>query len=346
MGKIETFESPELIYNFTGDWLRTTQRAYQGSFSYGSRSIGHSQETNAYLTIHTDYIEFYWYVSSEGGYDFFEFYIDGEIKIRASGTSNTWTKFSENLPRRAYTFRWRYVKDGSVSRGDDRAYIDNLFINEGEKRYFIEDENVLKVWSETQEKYMPVINDEAKTLTANDLSEEVFLHYGMEEIVPRKEGLVDSQPRIHFYTDEGKAVENPSNYRLKLKEMVSSLPKVVWENVGRTLEEKIESIMIEDTVSNNSTIHYALSKDKETWYVYDQELEQWEVVDISNELDFAIKGLRSSDFQMIQKEAYEALFQKGDSLYMAYRFYKVGATDECKFISIRINYVEPITKVV
>ncbi|MGF7186638.1 hypothetical protein GGQ84_002762 [Desulfitispora alkaliphila] len=347
MSQIETFEGEDLKYNFTGDWERTTQRAYEGNYSFGSKNITHNQQTNAYLTINTDHIEFYWYVSSENNYDWFEFYIDDTREIRASGTNNSWTKFSKELTQGEHTFRWRYVKDRSVSHGDDRAYIDNLIINLGDKRYFIEDEGLLKVWNEDTEKYAPVESfdeqlEETIQLTAKDLSEEVFMEYGMDELVASREGLSDSRPKIHHFTTEEEVVNACSNYVLKLTETVTSLPKIVTENKGRNLQEKIKEIIVEDNVSGTGDLQYALSKDKENWYVIDENNAEWMSVDITDDADFAAKGMRKVDFEDIEEKQYEEIFHPGDELFFAYRFYKEQQSDECKLKAIKINYIVPV----
>lgn len=346
MAKTETFESEDLRYDFTGDWERTTQRAYEGTYSFGSKNIGHSQQTNAYLTITTDYIEFYWYVSSENNYDWFEFYIDGTRELRESGTKG-WNRFSKELPKSEYTFRWRYLKDGSVSNGDDRAYIDNLIINKSESRYFIEDNQVLKIWNADTEEYVTVttfdeVSEEIINLTSIDLSEEVFMNYGMESLVESKSGLIDNKPKIHYFTNEEDVIDNPSKYALSLTETVTSLPRIVIENEGRTLREKIDSVVIDDSLSGTGDIKYALSKDKKNWYAFDINSMEWQIVDVTNDADFAVKGMRKIDFAVITNTYYEEIFQSGDKMHLAFRFYKDGLADECKFKAIKINYVSSI----
>jgi len=36
------------------------------------------------------------------------------------------------------------------------------------------------------------------------------------------------------------------------------------------------------------------------------------------------------------------LFAVGDTLYLAFRFYKGTEGDECKFLGVRVNYTSPI----
>lgn len=347
MANRETFEVDTLKLPFTGDWIRTNQRAYEGSFSYGSRVISHNQQSNAYLNIVTDYIEFYWFVSSESGYDFFEFYIDGNREIRASGTNNSWSKFSKQLEKGEHTFRWRYFKDGSVSHGDDRAYIDNLIIQTAENRYLIEDGGTIKIWSGEENGYIPLEVEDEMTgelieITSDLLTEELILSFGMEELPEHTEGLIGSNTRILFYTDDEEVVSNRENFRLKLTEAVKSLPKIAVEKTGRRLQEKISSIVIDDSTTGLSDLQYALSYDGSSWFVFDNISMGWVQVDIFNDAAFSENGMRRADFLAVTEEHYEQLFQPNDYLYLAFRFFKHQLTDSCKFRGIRINYASSV----
>ncbi|MDY7107550.1 MAG: hypothetical protein SYC29_02840, partial [Planctomycetota bacterium] len=73
-------------------------------------------------------ISFWYRVSSEAGYDFFNFSIDGEQHIHASGTGGPWTHFSIVLEPGSHELRWEYDKDQSVSHGSDTVWIDDLEI--------------------------------------------------------------------------------------------------------------------------------------------------------------------------------------------------------------------------
>ncbi len=70
-------------------------------------------------------VRFYWKVSSEGGYDYLEFYIDGSLQDRISGTED-WHLMAYALSLGSHTLEWRYVKDYSVSEGDDCGWVDKV----------------------------------------------------------------------------------------------------------------------------------------------------------------------------------------------------------------------------
>ncbi len=74
----------------------------------------------------TEMVSFYWKVSSESGYDYLEFYIDGELQDQISGTVD-WQQMTYTITASgSHTLEWRYVKDYSVSEGDDCGWVDKM----------------------------------------------------------------------------------------------------------------------------------------------------------------------------------------------------------------------------
>jgi hypothetical protein len=67
-------------------------------------------------------------ISSEAGFDVLKFYIDGVLQTTWSGTSVAGWQMSPTylLTEDVHTLRWEYVKDGSLSMGQDAAFIDGL----------------------------------------------------------------------------------------------------------------------------------------------------------------------------------------------------------------------------
>jgi len=69
-------------------------------------------------------LTFYWKVSSEEDSDYLEFYIDDVREDRISGEVG-WQKKTYDVNSTGYhTLKWRYVKDGSGSDGDDKGWVD------------------------------------------------------------------------------------------------------------------------------------------------------------------------------------------------------------------------------
>jgi hypothetical protein len=89
--------------------------------------IDHDQSTNLQVTLDcvSGNITFYRKVSSELGYDYLKFYIDGIEKGKWSGEEE-WAKVSVAVTAGTRTFKWTYLKDSSESEGSDKAWIDDV----------------------------------------------------------------------------------------------------------------------------------------------------------------------------------------------------------------------------
>jgi hypothetical protein len=115
--------------NFTTDgdakWFFQTAKAFFDDDAAQSGGISHNQESwMQTLVSGTGTFSFYWKVSSEAGYDFLEFYIDGVLQDRISG-SEGWQKMTYAITAPGlHTLEWRYIKDNNVSEGDDSGWID------------------------------------------------------------------------------------------------------------------------------------------------------------------------------------------------------------------------------
>ena len=70
-------------------------------------------------------LTFYRKVSSENGYDYLRFYIDGNMMDQWSG-NHSWEQFSYPVSAGSHTFKWQYDKDNIVSSGEDCAWIDYI----------------------------------------------------------------------------------------------------------------------------------------------------------------------------------------------------------------------------
>jgi subtilisin family serine protease len=108
------------------DWTIDSANQYEGSYCARSGSITHNQESDIEVTVEVAAagdIVFWYRVSSEANYDYLRFYVDGgEVASWAGEVS--WAQFSYPVTTGSHTFKWSYDKDGSVSNGDDAAWID------------------------------------------------------------------------------------------------------------------------------------------------------------------------------------------------------------------------------
>ncbi len=73
-------------------------------------------------------ISFYWAVSSEEGFDFLRFFINGVEHDKISGGGG-WTREAYVLPAGTHTLTWTYTKDDFVSAGFDIGLVDQFAIH-------------------------------------------------------------------------------------------------------------------------------------------------------------------------------------------------------------------------
>jgi hypothetical protein len=112
----------------TTNWSVTNAGPYEGLYCAKSGTITHSQTSTLALSLEVmanDSIHFYYKVSSESGYDYLRFSIDGTELNKWSGTVD-WSLVTFPVTTGNHTFTWSYTKDGSVSSGSDCAWIDYI----------------------------------------------------------------------------------------------------------------------------------------------------------------------------------------------------------------------------
>ena len=120
----------EYYWNFSGsqDWFLTTTAPYEGTYCSQSGNISDNQNTdlfNSAFVVTEGEISFARKVSSESGYDYLHFYIDGSEMDSWSG-AEAWAETNYDVSAGIHTFKWSYTKDGSVGSGSDCGWIDNI----------------------------------------------------------------------------------------------------------------------------------------------------------------------------------------------------------------------------
>ena len=116
----------------TGDanWVAQTGTSYDGADAVESGPVFAGESSRFSISKLTTSVSFWYKVSSEGNYDFFEFYIDGSRRLRTSGEVG-WTQFTDNsLSNTTHTFEWRYTKDNYVDSGSDKAWVDKVVFDQ------------------------------------------------------------------------------------------------------------------------------------------------------------------------------------------------------------------------
>lgn len=126
----ETNTFTKFPWNFGGNanWTLTNVLPYEGLYCAKSGTIGSSSSTILqinYNVANNDSISFYRKVSSESGYDFLNFWIDGTTAESWSGNIS-WSKVKYPVTQGPHIFKWEYTKDGSATGGSDCAWIDYI----------------------------------------------------------------------------------------------------------------------------------------------------------------------------------------------------------------------------
>jgi hypothetical protein len=100
-----------------------------GSFAAQSGPVGDSRQSSLLLVTNllSGAGSFDYRVSSEEGWDFLEFYLNGVRLGRWSGEVG-WTSFQFHIAAGLNTLEWRYSKDANFSAGLDAAFIDNVYL--------------------------------------------------------------------------------------------------------------------------------------------------------------------------------------------------------------------------
>jgi gingipain R len=110
------------------DWFVTTDAPYQGENCLESGDVGDDQSTS--LTISLEFltdgdVSFARRVSTEDGWDYLYFIIDGQEVDSWSGELD-WAEVYYPLTAGYHTLEWVYVKDYIISSGSDACWVDDI----------------------------------------------------------------------------------------------------------------------------------------------------------------------------------------------------------------------------
>ncbi|WP_103109980.1 C1 family peptidase [Brevibacillus reuszeri] len=132
----EGFEGTKYAFTFTGDWADSKTEASTGTWSRKSKAITHKETSTMQFTenipssyAQTPTLKFDYFVSSEANYDYLEVLVNGESKLKASGETGWVKDYTVTLGTGNQTVTFHYVKDGSTSKGQDCAYVDNIRVS-------------------------------------------------------------------------------------------------------------------------------------------------------------------------------------------------------------------------
>ena len=119
-------------FNFQGSgdqlWFPQSQVSHDGNNAAQSGSINDQEESSVSVNVSGPAtLSFWWKVSSEAGYDFLSFSINGITEDSISGEVD-WTLKTFNVPEGNHTLSWTYSKDEGLSEGQDTGWIDDFNI--------------------------------------------------------------------------------------------------------------------------------------------------------------------------------------------------------------------------
>lgn len=122
------FENFNWINTSDSPWITVTDEVYEGTYAARSGDIDDSQSSDLtinYGVLDDDSVSFYVRTSSESGYDYLKFYIDGDMVEQWAGETE-WQYVAFPVLQGEHTFTWSYEKDGGVSNGDDAGWVDYI----------------------------------------------------------------------------------------------------------------------------------------------------------------------------------------------------------------------------
>ncbi len=107
--------------------------SHDGIDAAESVPIGPNESAVLETTIHpaaASVVSFWWKVSSEAEFDTLGFLVNGaELpSVPPISSEQDWRRVLTTVPAGSHTLRWTYRKDGSVSNGQDRGWVDRIAI--------------------------------------------------------------------------------------------------------------------------------------------------------------------------------------------------------------------------
>jgi len=132
----DTLLYSSLTWSTGGDapWFNQTAVSYSGNDALQSGLTGANGKSWIQTTVTGPFsIAFYQKVSSQAGYDFLTFTIDGVVKSKISGEVNWQQKAYSIVTSGTHTFSWTYSKNASITKGLDAGWLDKVVVSPNTK---------------------------------------------------------------------------------------------------------------------------------------------------------------------------------------------------------------------
>jgi hypothetical protein len=125
----DVVESPELnwIIGGEGSWFGQSAVTHDGVDALQSGVITNLQESWVQTRVTgPGVVVFWWKVSSEPFYDGLQFRINDDVPVASLSGDAEWEQKVLTIPPGQVSLRWRYFKDGSITLGQDRGWLDEV----------------------------------------------------------------------------------------------------------------------------------------------------------------------------------------------------------------------------
>jgi hypothetical protein len=131
--QVENFETGNFLkYNWhmkgAKPWKISATTKYEGLYGAVSGGINNAQQSEMYIdgqVLANDTISFFRKTSTENGYDFLKFYMDG-IELGSWSGEKDWAKVSYPISAGNHRFSWVYEKDEATMGGQDAVWVDYI----------------------------------------------------------------------------------------------------------------------------------------------------------------------------------------------------------------------------
>ena len=125
---VELPASDKIVPFGDGTWFSQTTTTHDGVDAAQSGPIAHNEFTGMEMTVNgPTTISFKWKVSSEPGYDYLIFVVDGIIRAYISGEQD-WATVTYSVGPGAHNVDFDYFKDEIIATGQDAGWIDEVVL--------------------------------------------------------------------------------------------------------------------------------------------------------------------------------------------------------------------------
>jgi hypothetical protein len=120
---------PEWVLGGNANWFGSAVSVHAGMYAGETGNIADNQTSHMEVTLNfvqAGTVQFWYRVSTETGWDYLRFFVDGVQQTQWSGNIAWSQSIVYNVPAGMHTLRWLYYKDGSVSSNLDTVWVDDI----------------------------------------------------------------------------------------------------------------------------------------------------------------------------------------------------------------------------